>query len=69
MIVFGGGLSHAGEVLLEPVRRVVARILPNVPELATSSLGDDAPLLGAVYAAMELGEQKLSVMASEVCRG
>ena len=30
----------------DPVRRVVSRIVPNVPTLAISALGDDAPLLG-----------------------
>lgn len=69
LIVFGGGLSHAGQVLLAPVRNVVSRIVPNVPTLATSALGDDAPLLGAVYAALELAEERLSLMASSPCRG
>ena len=49
LVVFGGGLSHAGDLLVEPVRRVVSRIVPNVPALAISALGDDAPLLGSVY--------------------
>jgi len=63
LIVFGGGLSHAGDVLLEPVRRVVSRIVPNVPALEISALGDDAALLGSVYSAMEVAETRLFAIA------
>jgi predicted NBD/HSP70 family sugar kinase len=68
LVVFGGGLSHAGEVLIEPVRRVVSRIVPNVPTLAISSLGDDAQLLGSVYSAMELAEAKVAAIAGSARR-
>jgi predicted NBD/HSP70 family sugar kinase len=68
LVVFGGGLSHGGEVLLDPVRRVVSRIVPNVPTLATSALGDDAPLLGSVYSAMEVAEPRLAAIACSARR-
>ncbi len=60
LVVFGGGLSHAGDLLLAPLRRVVAKVVPNVPALAISSLGDDAQLLGAVRSAMEIAEARLA---------
>ncbi len=60
LIVFGGGLSHAGDLLLQPVRRVVSQIVPNLPALEMSSLGDDAQLMGAVSSAMELAEDRLA---------
>jgi len=60
LIVFGGGLSHAGDLLIEPVRRVVARIVPNMPAIGISSLGDDAQLMGAVYSAVETAETRLA---------
>jgi glucokinase len=63
LVVFGGGLSHAGPLLLEPVGRVVSRIVPNVPRLEISALGDDAQLLGAVYSAMEIAEARLFAIA------
>lgn len=63
LVVFGGGLSHAGDLLLDPVRRVVGRIVPNVPALEISALGDDAQLLGAVYSAMEAAEARLFAIA------
>ena len=60
LVVFGGGLSHAGDLLIEPVRRVVARIVPNMPSIGISSLGDDAQLMGAVYSAVETAETRLA---------
>lgn len=65
LVVVGGGLSHAEELLLEPVRRVVSRIVPNVPRLEISALGDDAPLMGAVYSALEIAEARLSAIAAD----
>jgi len=60
LIVLGGGLSHAGDLLIEPLRRVVSRIVPNTPSIEVSSLGDDAQLMGAVYSAMETAEGRLA---------
>lgn len=60
LVVFGGGLSHAGDLLLQPLRRVVSRIVPNLPRLEISSLGDDAQLMGAVNSAMEVAESRLA---------
>jgi glucokinase len=60
LIVLGGDLGHATELLLEPVRGVVSRIVPNLPAIELSSLGDDAQLVGAVYSAMETAESRLA---------
>jgi glucokinase len=65
MVVFGGGLSHAGPSLIEPVRRVVARIVPNVPAIKISALGDDAQLMGALYSALEIAEARLFAIAGQ----
>ena len=59
LIVFGGGISHVGEQLLQPVREVVARIVPNVPEIRVSAAGDDAQVLGALYSALQLADVRL----------
>lgn len=64
LIVFGGGLSHAGDLLIDPLRRVVSRIVPNLPSIEMSSLGDDAQLMGAVYSAMETAEGRLAAWLS-----
>jgi hypothetical protein len=44
------------------------RIVPNVPMLATSALGDDAPLLGSVISAMEVAEPRLAAIACSARR-
>jgi len=59
LVVFGGGISHAGALLVEPVRRVVSRIVPNVPDLRISALGDEAQLHGALYTVLQVAERGL----------
>jgi glucokinase len=54
LIIIGGGLSGAGEVLMEPLRRGVARrVTPpqRHPELVRAELGEQAGLLGAALLA------------------
>jgi glucokinase len=54
LIVIGGGLSGAGDVLLAPLRReVAARVTPpqRQPQLVRATLGDQAGLLGAALLA------------------
>jgi glucokinase len=54
LIVIGGGLSGAGDVLLTPLRReVAARVTPpqRQPRLVRAALGDQAGLLGAALLA------------------
>lgn len=63
LVVFGGGSSKAGAPWLARVQHVVSRIVPNVPAIEASSLGDDAALLGAVYSAMEAAEARLFAIA------
>ena len=51
MIVLGGGVSHAGEFLLEKVRNKISRYLlyKNMPysEIRLASLGNEAGTIGA----------------------
>jgi glucokinase len=54
LIVIGGGLSSAGDTLLEPLRRgVAARVTTpqRQPELCRAALGEQAGLLGAALLA------------------
>jgi glucokinase len=48
-IVIGGGLSGAGEALLDPLRQRLRRLLvwQREPEIVTALLGDKAACLGA----------------------
>jgi predicted NBD/HSP70 family sugar kinase len=48
LIVLGGGLGSNGDLLLEPVRELLARWLPYPPHVEVSSLGDAAVLTGAL---------------------
>jgi glucokinase len=60
VIVVGGGVMAAGELLLEPARRELrARALApmNAAAVAAAELGDDAGMIGAAtMARLELGE-------------
>ncbi len=51
-IVIGGGLIHAGDLLLGPARRAVSQIAFAIPasrcKIVTAALGTDAGLIGAV---------------------
>jgi glucokinase len=57
LVVVGGGLSAAGDLVLEPARRVVAaRALPPAREsvrIVVAELGPDAGLIGAGLVAFE----------------
>jgi len=50
LVIIGGGVSKAGDLIFEPVRRVVAeRIMPDIEvRILPAYLGDDSGLLGAV---------------------
>ncbi|MDX6513511.1 MAG: hypothetical protein QOE36_3015, partial [Gaiellaceae bacterium] len=48
LVVLGGGLGVNGDLLLEPVRALLAGWLPYPPQVEVSSLGDAAVLTGAL---------------------
>ena len=52
-IIVGGGTAEAGEDLLDPVRKRVAREVPALPLIIASALGSEAQLFGAVFAAIQ----------------
>ena len=65
VIVIGGGAVRAGELLLEPARRVVAeRALPPAREavrIVAAHFGDESGMLGAAMMALDLlGEERRS---------
>jgi glucokinase len=57
LIVIGGGVSNAGDLLLGPARQVVAeRAMKDMKvRIALAELGDDPGLLGAVALVLESG--------------
>lgn len=62
MVIFGGGVSQSGALILDPVRESMERHVMDPSyleglELALAKLGDDAGLLGALtYARLKLAE-------------
>ena len=48
LVVLGGGIGTNGDLLLEPVRGLLAEWLPFAPRIEVSSLSDAAVLTGAL---------------------
>jgi predicted NBD/HSP70 family sugar kinase len=48
LVVLGGGLGANGDLLLTPVRRLLAAWIPYPPQIEISSLGEAAVLMGAL---------------------
>ncbi|HEY3004526.1 MAG TPA: ROK family protein [Kribbellaceae bacterium] len=58
-IVVGGGVSRAGDVLFDAVRRHLAQLVLMPADLRVSSLGDRAVVLGAVRLALDTADERL----------
>jgi predicted NBD/HSP70 family sugar kinase len=52
-VVISGGLSRAGDVLLEPLTATVSELVPFPPRFLTSTFGDETVALGALRRATE----------------
>jgi predicted NBD/HSP70 family sugar kinase len=48
LVVLGGGIGANGDLLLEPVRRLLGEWMPYPPRVEVSSLGEAAVLTGAL---------------------
>jgi len=48
LVVLGGGIGSNGDLLLEPVRELLARWLPFPPQVEVSTVGEAAVLTGAL---------------------
>ncbi|WP_410668039.1 ROK family protein [Amycolatopsis sp. cmx-4-68] len=59
VVVYGGGFSRSADVILEPLRRELAKHCLRVPELRTSTLGDEGVALGAVRLALDEVDARL----------
>lgn len=62
-IILGGGVSRAGEILVEPVKRKLQELSPIVPGIYVSSLGSEAGMLGAAALAIEAAKERLLTSA------
>ena len=59
VVVIGGGVARAGEVLLAPLRDRLQRMVRRPPRLAASPLAERGPLLGAIRLALDEFEPRL----------
>jgi len=53
LVVLGGGIGANGDLLLDPISRLLAKWLPFPPRLAVSTLGEAAVLTGAVAVGLQ----------------
>lgn len=57
VVIIGGGVANAGELILDPIRRVIAeRAMPDFKDrtrVTQSALGDDSGIMGAIAFALD----------------
>ena len=59
VVVFGGGFSRSADVVLPPLRQELAKHCLRLPELRTSTLGDESVALGALRLALDEVDDRL----------
>ncbi len=59
LLVVGGGISAAGELLVGPLRRQLAEETAYPPRVVGSTLGDEAVALGAMRLALDSAEERM----------
>src|SRR3954451_16905730 len=59
IVVIGGGVARAGEVLLAPLRRRLDAMVRRPPRLEASPLAERGPLLGAIRLALDHLEPRM----------
>jgi len=59
LVILGGGVGCNADLLLEPVERELRVLSPLRPRLATSALGENAVLQGAVATALAAARDRL----------
>ncbi len=65
-VIVGGGVSRAGDRLLEPLERHIAGLVPVAPRVVLSELGDESVALGAARLALQDVEERLFDVALSV---
>jgi glucokinase-like ROK family protein len=66
VIVIGGGVSQSADLLVEPIKRRLDGVLPNIPRIVTSTLGPRAAVMGAIV--LVLNETTEHVMVHRYSR-
>jgi predicted NBD/HSP70 family sugar kinase len=68
LVVLGGGLGANGDLLLTPVRRLLAAWIPYPPRIEISSLGEAAVLMGALAVGLRSALDNVFVNRSRALR-
>jgi predicted NBD/HSP70 family sugar kinase len=69
LVVIGGGIGANGDLLLRPVRALLADWLPYPPRVEISSLGDGAVLTGALAVGLRAARDNVFVNRHRVAAG
>jgi len=59
LVVLGGGIGANGDLLLDPIRGLLAGWLPFPPRVEVSGLGDAAVLTGALAVGLDLAQERV----------
>ena len=59
LVVLGGGIGANADLLLDPIRELLADWLPFPPRVEVSGLGDAAVLTGALAVGLELAQERV----------
>ncbi|GLY76760.1 transcriptional regulator [Actinoallomurus iriomotensis] len=59
LVVVGGGLSRAGDLIITGLRERLSSLCPHTPEIVAGELGDEAVATGAVCIALERATEPL----------
>ncbi len=68
LVVLGGGIGANGDLLLEPIREMLAAWLPYPPRLEISSLGEAAVLSGALAVGLRTALDEVFVNRTRTAR-
>jgi glucokinase len=66
MILLGGEMARAADLLLEPIRRKVVGLLPVMPRLEPVALGDDGVIVGATALVLRNTSPEIAGMRGDV---
>jgi predicted NBD/HSP70 family sugar kinase len=69
LVVVGGGIGANGDLLLQPVREELAKLLPYPPQVEVSSLGDAAVLTGTLAVGLRAALDSVFVKSAARVRG
>lgn len=61
VVVVGGGVASSADLLIEPIKRRLAGVIPYPPRIVASQLGRDAAVMGAIMRVMKVTDEHFVV--------